>query len=155
MSQNRNTNQKTWRSLAGCWAFLIASCANGPSIRYTDAMFEAESPASEMGVASFYTAGWFGVGEQTASGERFRQYEMTAAHKTLPLGTFVRVTNLANGRLTIARITDRGPFVAGRIIDLSKTGARDLGILDSGTARVRLEVLIPRSVRRATAVEGG
>ncbi len=131
---------------------VIASCATGPSIRYTDEMFEPNPAGTELGVASFYTAGWFGIGEQTASGERFHQYEMTAAHKTLPLGTFVRVINLRNGRSTIARITDRGPYVRGRIIDLSKTGARDIGILDAGTAPVRLEVLIPRHVRAATAV---
>lgn len=133
---------------------FLAACASGPSFRYTEAMFEPESPASQTGVASFYSAGWFGIGEQTASGERFRENEMTAAHKTLPLGTFVRVTNLSNGRTTIARITDRGPYVAGRIIDLSKTGARDLDILEAGTARVRLDVLIPRRERRATALSG-
>ncbi len=124
---------------------LLAGCATGPSIRYTDAMFLAEPAGEEYGVASWYHANWIGIGEQTASGERFRQYDMTAAHKSLPFGTFVRVTNLSNGRRTIARITDRGPYVSGRIIDLSKTGAADLGILDAGTARVRLEVLIPRT----------
>ncbi|MEA3187124.1 MAG: rare lipoprotein [Chthoniobacter sp.] len=117
-------------------------------------MFEPEIAGTQFGIASFYTAGWFGIGEQTASGERFRQYDMTAAHKTLPMGTFVRVTNLSNGHHTIARITDRGPFVRGRIIDLSKTGARDVGILDAGTAQVRLDVLVPRRVRVATAVGG-
>ena len=127
---------------------LLAGCATEPSVRYTDAMFELEPAAIEYGVASWYHANWIGIGEQTASGERFRQYEMTAAHKTLPFGTFVRVTNLANGCSTIARITDRGPFVSGRIIDLSKTGARDIGILDAGTARVKVEILIPRGVRR-------
>lgn len=132
----------------------MVGCATGPSIRYTDEMFEPESAGTEFGRASFYEAGWFGIGEQTASGERFHQYEMTAAHKTLPMGTFVRVTNLLNNRQTIARITDRGPFVRGRIIDLSKTGAKDIGILGPGTAQVRLEILVPRRVRTATAVGG-
>jgi len=127
----------------------FAGCATGPSVRYSGDMFYPEPAATETGVASFYDAGWFGIGEQTASGERFRQHEMTAAHKTLPFGTFVRVTNLSNGRHTIARITDRGPYVRGRIIDLSKTGAKDLGILGAGVAPVRLEVLIPLRTRAA------
>jgi len=118
-------------------------------------MFYPDPAATQFGIASYYVAGWFGIGEQTASGERFHQYEMTAAHKTLPFGTFVRVTNLRNGRHTIARITDRGPFVRGRIIDLSKTGAKDIGILDAGTAQVRLDVLIPLRSRPAVAAYGG
>jgi rare lipoprotein A len=128
---------------------LLASCATEPSVRYSDTMFEPEPAGVEYGAASWYHANWIGIGEQTASGERFRQYEMTAAHKSLPFGTFVRVTNLRNGCCTIVRITDRGPFVSGRIIDLSKSAARDLGILDAGVARVRLDVLVPRgAVRR-------
>jgi len=66
----------------------------------------------------------------------------------------VRVTNLRNDRSTIARITDRGPYVPGRIVDLSKTGAKDIGIIDNGIAQVRLEILIPRRVRIATAAYG-
>jgi rare lipoprotein A len=135
-------------------ALLLAGCATTPSVRYTDAMFAPDVAAVEYGTASFYDAGWFGIGEQTASGERFRQYEMTAAHKTLPMGTFIRVLNERNGRSTIARITDRGPYVRGRIVDLSKTGAREIGILESGTAPVRLEVLIPLRSRSATAAGG-
>jgi rare lipoprotein A len=134
---------------------LLIGCATGPSIRYTDAMFEPEPAAAQDGVASWYHANWLGIGEQTASGERFHQYEMTAAHKTLPLGTFVRVVNLRNHRSTIARITDRGPYIAGRIVDLSKTGAADIGILDAGTAEVRLEVLIPCRVRMASLAGRG
>lgn len=117
-------------------------------------MFEPQPAATEYGIASFYHANWLGIGEQTASGERFRQYEMTAAHKTLPFGTFVRVTNLRNNRATIARITDRGPYVRGRIVDLSKTGAADVGIIDAGVAQVKLEVLIPHRVRLATSTFG-
>ncbi len=138
--------------LAAC-VFLLGGCATEPSVRYSDAMFEQAPAAVEYGMASWYHANWIGVGEQTASGERFRQYEMTAAHKTLRFGTFVRVTNLRNGLATIVRITDRGPYVAGRIIDLSKTGAKDIGILDAGVARVRLEVLIPRGSPRVGPLE--
>ena len=131
---------------------FLAGCATGPKIRYTEAMFDPQPAATEFGIASFYTAGWFGIGERTADGKRFHQYEMTCAHKTLPLGTFVRVTNLSNGRRTIAKITDRGPYVAGRIVDLSRTGAKEIGILDAGVAPVRLEVLIPLRSRAATAI---
>ena len=136
-------------------AALLCGCSTQPSIRYTDEMFDPTPAFVEYGVASFYTANWLGIGEQTADGKRFHQYEMTAAHKTLPLGTFVRVTNLKNGRTTIAKITDRGPYIRGRIVDLSKTGARDIGILDAGVAQVRLEALVPRHARIATAVGGG
>src|SRR5437588_8596399 len=115
-------------------AALLAGCATGPSIRYTDAMFQPDPAVVEFGIASWYGANWLGIGERTADGKRLHQYEMTCAHKTLPLGTFVRVINLRSGQTTIARVTDRGPYVRGRIIDLSKTGARDIGIIDAGTA---------------------
>ena len=124
-------------------AFVFAACSTSPRVRYTSSMFAPVPAATEEGVASWYHANWFGIGEMTASGERFRQYDMTAAHKHLPLGSFVRVTNLRNGRSTIARINDRGPYINGRIVDLSKTGAREIGILTAGIAPVRLEVLVP------------
>jgi rare lipoprotein A len=85
-------------------------------------------------------ASWYGD-RRTASGERFHPGALTAAHRRLPFGTFVRVTNLRNNRSTIVRINDRGPYAKGRIIDLSKRAAVDLAMIDSGTARVRLEVL--------------
>ena len=115
-------------------------------------MFEPTPMALEYGIASYYTAGWFGIGERTADGKRFHQYEMTCAHKTLRLGTFVRVTNLKNGRHTIAKVTDRGPYIKGRIVDLSKTGAKEIGILNKGIAPVKLEVLMPLNSRPATVV---
>ena len=89
------------------------------------------------GVASWYGPGFHG--KRMASGKRFNQYAFTAAHKRLPLGTKVKVTNLRNHRSTIVRITDRGPFVRGRIIDLSLAAARAIGM--SGTAKVRLTVM--------------
>lgn len=94
---------------------------------------------SEEGEASWYGPGF--AGRLTANGEIFDPAEMTAAHKTLPFGTLVRVINLDNGRSTIVRINDRGPFKPGRIIDLSREAARSVGMLGSGTAPVRLEVL--------------
>lgn len=87
---------------------------------------------------------WYGVdfnGRLTASGEVYDMYAMTAAHKTLPLGTTVKVHNLENGKSITVRVNDRGPYVAGRIIDLSRKAARALGMRENGTAKVRLEVL--------------
>jgi rare lipoprotein A (peptidoglycan hydrolase) len=90
-------------------------------------------------VASWY--GWDFHGRQTANGETYNMYKHTAAHKTLPFGTVVRVTNLRNGRQAVVRINDRGPFIEGRDIDLSYATARELGMLDSGLEEVRLEIL--------------
>jgi peptidoglycan lytic transglycosylase len=93
----------------------------------------------EQGIAS-----WYGVpfhGRRAANGEVYDMNRLTAAHRTLPFGSMVRVTNLDNGRQTEVRITDRGPFVQGRIIDLSFAAARSVDMVGSGIARVRLELL--------------
>ncbi len=98
------------------------------------------------------TASWYGdyfEGKPTASGEPFNMYDMTAAHLTLPLGTLVRVTNLRNHRSVIVRINDRGPYVDGRIVDLSYNAARVLRFDQQGLQRVRLDV-IPRHKAAAT-----
>ncbi|NJL01905.1 MAG: septal ring lytic transglycosylase RlpA family protein [Spirulinaceae cyanobacterium RM2_2_10] len=92
-----------------------------------------------QGLASWYGPGFHG--RRAASGEIFDQNAMTAAHRTLPFDTQVRVTNLENGRVTTVRITDRGPFVGDRVIDLSQAAARDLGMIEAGVVRVRAEVL--------------
>ncbi|MEH2311232.1 MAG: septal ring lytic transglycosylase RlpA family protein [Nostoc sp.] len=91
------------------------------------------------GIASYY--GYDGSGNRTASGQRFNPEEMTAAHRSLPFGTQVRVTNTYNGRSVVVRINDRGPFIRGRIIDLSAGAARILGMMGSGVAQVHIEVL--------------
>lgn len=101
-----------------------------------------ESPATRplgSGVASFYGRRFHG--RMTASGERFDMHAMTAAHKTLPFGTRVRVTNPQNGESVIVRINDRGPFSRGRVIDLSREAATQLGLIRRGHGRVELEVL--------------
>jgi len=98
---------------------------------------------AQVGVASYYGRGH--DGRRTASGERFDMSEMTAAHRTLPFGTRVRVTNLANGRTVVVRINDRGPFRKKRIIDVSYAAARELGMVGRGSARVRLRVVGPGS----------
>ncbi len=94
---------------------------------------------SLKGVASWY--GYDGSGNETAAGERYNPEGMTAAHRSLPLGTKVRVTNTHNGRSVVVRINDRGPYVRGRIIDLSAAAARILGMMSSGVAPVQIDVL--------------
>ncbi len=91
---------------------------------------------SETGVASWYGGRFHG--RKTASGERYNQNKMTAAHKTLPFGTRVRVKNLNNGKSVSVVINDRGPFTKGRIIDVSRAAARKLDMINSGTARVQI-----------------
>ena len=91
---------------------------------------------TETGYASFYADKF--EGRKTANGEIFNQSKLTAAHKKLPFGTQVMVTNLANGRSVQVRINDRGPFVSGRIIDLTKAAAKEIDMLGAGVARVRI-----------------
>ena len=93
----------------------------------------------EQGVASWY--GYKFHGNKTSNGEVYDMYSMTAAHKTLPLPSYVRVTNLDNGRSIIVRVNDRGPFAKGRIIDLSYVAARKLDIVKQGTGRVEVEAI--------------
>jgi len=92
-----------------------------------------------VGVASWYGEPFHG--RPTANGERYDQHDLSAAHRTLPLGTRVQVTRLATGRSLFLRVTDRGPFVDGRIIDVSREAARRLGFLEEGLARVRVRRL--------------
>jgi len=93
----------------------------------------------ETGIASWYGAPYHN--RRGSNGEIYDMHAMTAAHRTLPLGSIARVTNPANGSSVIVRITDRGPFIAGRIIDLSKAAADKIGLVRKGTAEVRVEVL--------------
>ena len=109
----------------------------------------------EVGMAS-----WYGDrfdGRPTATGEIFDMNALTAAHTTLPLPGLVEVTNLENGRSAVLRVNDRGPFVDGRIIDLSRGAARELGLLDRGVGRVRVRYLgrAPRLGRERAAAEAG
>ncbi|HWA44086.1 MAG TPA: septal ring lytic transglycosylase RlpA family protein [Hypericibacter adhaerens] len=107
----------------------------------------------ETGIASWYGPDF--NGKPTASGEIYDQNGLTAAHKTLPLPTIVQVTNLENGRSLKLRINDRGPFVNGRIIDVSRRAAQLLGFHQNGTARVRVQVLADESMALASALTGG
>ena len=93
------------------------------------------------------TASWYGTkfhGQPTANGEKYDLYGMSAAHKTLPLPTYVKVTNLDNGRTVTLRVNDRGPFYSDRIIDLSFAAAKKLGFAETGTARVKVEGIDPQ-----------
>lgn len=101
---------------------------------------------SQEGMASWY--GQSHHGKRTANGEAFDMESLTAAHRSLPFGTMVRVTNLATKRAITVRINDRGPFVQDRIIDLSARSARELGITQAGVARVRIEPLAPEQTTR-------
>jgi rare lipoprotein A len=96
----------------------------------------AEKEIASQGLASFYTEG-----TQTASGEKFDMHDLTAAHPTLPFGTRLRVTNVASGRSVTVRVNDRGPYVAGRIVDVSYSAADALGMVGGGVAKVRLDVV--------------
>ncbi|MGO9126649.1 MAG: septal ring lytic transglycosylase RlpA family protein [Terriglobales bacterium] len=96
------------------------------------------------------TASWYGEyfeGRTTASGEPFNMYDLTAAHPTLPLGTWVRVTNLSNGRRISVRINDRGPIIPGRIIDLSYSAAQALAFEEKGLQQVRLDLVSARDAQ--------
>ena len=96
-------------------------------------------PYYEMGIASWYGPGFHG--NLTANGEVYDMHEVSAAHKTLPFGTVVRVVEIETGRSIVVRINDRGPFVEGRIIDLSRGAAEQLGIIDKGITRVGLRIV--------------
>jgi rare lipoprotein A len=104
----------------------------------------------QAGIASWYGSDFHGKG--TSNGDTYDMHAMTAAHKTLPFGVYVKVSNRDNGRETVVRINDRGPFVAGRIIDLSFSAAKDLGIVAKGTAQVKIVALgyIDESVKDKT-----
>src|SRR5215471_4326079 len=108
----------------------------------------------ETGVASWYGPGFHG--KSTANGERYDQSERTGAHRTLQMPSIVRVTNLDNGRSTVVRINDRGPFARSRIIDLSRTAAEELDVVRNGTARVRIDQLYAESLAvKDVAINGG
>ncbi len=102
-------------------------------------VLRSSSGYQRTGIASWYGRPFHG--RKTASGARYNMYAMTAAHKSLPLSSYVRVTHLGNGRSVVVKINDRGPFKPGRIIDLSLSAAKRLGILKTGTARVRVVAL--------------
>jgi rare lipoprotein A len=132
------------RALVACCVVLLAGHAG---LHHAVARPETRAASfRQTGVASWYGPGFHG--KRTASGERFDQNELTAAHRQLPLGSEVKVTNLENGRSIMVAINDRGPYIGGRVIDLSKAAAQRLGMVADGLAKVRLEAT-PRQLAMA------
>ena len=101
----------------------------------------AFAPHSANAKSSCGGASWYALTSKTASGERMNPTRLTAAHKTLPFGTKVKVTNSRSGKSVVVRINDRGPFIRGRVLDLSKAAAQNIGMVAAGTAQVCYEVL--------------
>jgi len=138
---------KRYHLLFTMFGLLVSSC----TLKRAEIRFEDRS---DTGTVQYGIASWYGKkfhGNPTASGEIYDMYQLTAAHRTLPLGTYVMVTNLENKRSVEVKINDRGPFVKGRIIDLSYAAARGIDIVEKGTARVMVAVL----KRKTHIVTGG
>ena len=145
---------------SGCTTFEVAIDMAKKFGRSGEARYKVGSPYEVRGVWYYPErnlsydetgiASWYGdefAGKPTANGETFNPAIVSAAHKTLPMPSAVRVTNLENGRAMVVRVNDRGPFVSGRIIDLSREAARLLGFQKSGVARVRVQILAEESLR--------
>lgn len=151
MVPHRPTSRRRVTGIAVAVLLLAVSCAPASGVGVVPAAGTVETAVGAAvrlpslsafeGLASWYGPGF--AGRRTASGEVFDPAQLTAAHRTLPFGTRVRVTNLANGRSVEVRITDRGPFKPDRIIDLSRGAAEALDMLRSGVARVRVEPIEP------------
>jgi rare lipoprotein A len=142
-------------SLAAVLLVVSLGAAQGPTssesrsnvpqkLRVGTVVEKQRSKPYQVGTASWY--GDYFQGKPTASGEPYDMYDLTAAHPTLPLGSYVRVTNLRNGRAVVVRVNDRGPVVPGRIIDVSYNTARVLQFKAEGLQRVRLDIVQPRLV---------
>lgn len=136
------TERIPYRALAAAMLALLAACSTAPDLGRAGwdvppaTESPGESPGAELGRGK---ASWYGPrfhGRRTASGERFDMHDLTAAHRTLPFGTRVRVRNIENGREVIVRINDRGPRITRRIIDLSKAAGAALDLLQAGEASV-------------------
>ncbi len=131
--------------VAGCAASSVETPRRSSQSKPYEVFGQWYEPlAHSSGFVQCGRASWYGGkfhGRKTASGEVYNQYGMTAAHKTLPLGTWVKVVNEENGRRVVVKVNDRGPFISGRIIDLSYTAAKELDMLDAGTARVTVIAL--------------
>ena len=135
-------------SLSGCLlvASFLSSCTSihGPfsMVPFPEEPFEASNTLSTPIAVQRGIASWYGKpfhGRRTASGERYNMYHITAAHRTMPLGTYARVTNLSNGKAVQVRINDRGPYAHRRILDLSYSAARQLDMVQRGSGRVQVE----------------
>jgi rare lipoprotein A (peptidoglycan hydrolase) len=165
----RSHRYGTARSVGGVVFLLVLSACGGllerkemsppavvapepalPAPQATDQTPKPESPVVEqVGIASWYGPGFHG--RETANGERFDQNQLTAAHRTLPLGTTAVITNLETGKSVEVKITDRGPYVKGRKIDLSRAAARKLGMTKKGVAKVKITATPGRKTKKKPA----
>jgi len=125
--------------LASFAVLFLAACESTSASKPKAKIFSPEPFYTQEGIASWYGGKW--IGRLTANGETYRSGDMTAAHKSLPFNTRVRVIDKKTGNSVIVRINNRGPFIRGRIIDLSVKAARALGTYDRGIAQVRIEAL--------------
>ena len=139
-------------------ACVLSGCATKKGLIVEPAqpqiVYDAKPVAVLQGKASYYFGRW--IGRKTANGEIYRAKDITAAHKTLPFNTMARVTNLKNGKSVIVRINNRGPYIKGRIIDLSLVAAQQIEMTKAGVVPVRVEVLrrievLPKPNRQLTA----
>lgn len=143
-------------SLLGLSLVTLSACSTGHvepagSVAAAPAVVQSQGPT----YAETDTASWYGLrhqGRLTANGERFDARAFTAAHRRLPFGTILRVTNLANGKTVKVRVNDRGPYIKGRTLDLSAAAAKALGITKDGIARVRIETFAADQMPGSSAI---
>ena len=129
------------RSLEPNWKASFATNSRVAVVTKKHTPFPTNKHTAETNNASYGLASFYAHESQTASGEKFDAHELTAAHRTLPFGTRVRVTSVSSGRSVTVRVNDRGPFVPGRVIDVTSSAAETLGITGQGIAKVKLDVL--------------
>ncbi|ART81603.1 hypothetical protein CBP31_02295 [Oceanisphaera profunda] len=132
---NVNLRKLGWLLLPLTLTLVLQACGSAPQSPVSGPVVVS----AQQGKASYY--GTRHHGRKTASGERFNKNALTAAHRTLPFGSLVRVTNLNNHKSIVVRINDRGPYAKGRIIDLSEQAAREINMVRAGVAQVRVELL--------------
>jgi rare lipoprotein A len=118
-----------------------STATNGHMAAASHPQFESDRHAAATKIPSYGVASFYSEGTRTASGEQFNPNALTAAHPNLPFGTKLRVTDVATGRSVVVRVNDRGPFLPGRVVDVSYSAAASLGIIDRGTAKVKLDVV--------------
>lgn len=134
---------------------IVLGVQVSPAVENNDTNFEYVEKSNEINTyvgidfvkSGTMIASWYGPkfhGKQTANTEKYNQMALTAAHKTLPFGTMLRVTNPQNGKQVIVRINDRGPYIKGRDLDLSKGAALQLGMIEKGVIKVEIEKLVPQ-----------
>ena len=146
-NSNARKQLKTLLAFKTMALLLIVLGSGCASHRSSTSPARPQPGADQIGLASYYARSF--QGRKTASGERYDMNRLTAAHRTYPFGTALRVTHLGNGRNVVVRVNDRGPFARGRVVDISYAAARRLDMVRSGTARVRVEVVETESLSRA------